>query len=302
MAVAPVTAPHTAQPLAALDGGELEGLARIAERLLAGRPLYDPGPQPVRARAGVGLEFLDVRDYTAGDDPRAIDWRATARSRHLQVRRHHHEAGADWMICVDRSASMVAADARKWTLAATLSAALAFVLLALGHRVGIALFSARIDAICPPGRGQRHYASLTQTLLRHRPAASGGASALEVCAPAVRRGVSLVVISDFLAPDAMRVGLTRLKQRSGPLHALRVTSAADVDVGSGAATLVDAESAETLTVTVDPAAAAAALAAHAASLASLCAQLGVTLTSPSVAQGWKAAVLEHLLAVGARRA
>lgn len=297
MASAPVTA-----PLAALDGGELEALARVAERLLAGRPLYDPGPLPTRARAGIGLEFLDVRDYTAGDDPRAIDWRATARSRRLQVRRHHHEAGADWLIAIDRSASMVAADSRKWTLAAELGAALAFVLLALGSRVGLVLFSDRIDAICPLGRGQRHYANLTQTLQRHAPAASGGASALQACAPAVRRGQSLVVVSDFLAPDAMRLGLSRLRQQSGSLHALRVTSAADVALPPGPATLVDAESAETLTVTVDPAAAAAALSAHATSLAALCAQLAITLTSPSVEQSWKAAVLEHLLAVGGRRA
>jgi uncharacterized protein (DUF58 family) len=288
--------------LAALDGGELEALARVAERLLAGRPLYDPGPRPVRARAGVGLEFLDVRDYTPGDDPRAIDWRATARSRRLQVRRQHHEAGADWMICVDRSASMVAADARKWTLAAQLGAALAFVLLALGNRVGLVLFSERLDAVCPPGRGQRHYASMTQTLLRHAPPASGGASALEVCAPIVRRGVSLAVVSDFLAPESMRAGLTSLRRRAGSLHALRVTSAADVAVAAGPATLVDAESAETLTVTVDPAAVAAAWTAHATKLSALCAQLSITLTSPPVEQDWKAAVLSHLLAAGASRA
>jgi uncharacterized protein (DUF58 family) len=296
MAVATVTVPL------ALDGGELEAVARVAERLLAGRPLYDPGPRPVRARAGVGLEFLDCRDYTPGDDPRAIDWRATARSRRLQVRRHHQEAAADWLLCVDRSASMRVPDARKWTLAVELGAALAFVLLALGNRVGLTLFSERIDAVCPPGRGQRHYATVTQTLLRHAPATSGGASALEVCAPAVRRGASLVVISDFLAPDAMRAGLTRLRQRSGPLHALRVTSAADVAVPAGAATLVDVESGATLRVNVDPDAAAAAWAAHAADLAALCAQLSITLTSPAVTGGWKAAVLEHLLAVGARRA
>jgi uncharacterized protein (DUF58 family) len=284
------------------DGAELEALARVAERLLAGRPLYDPGPRPLHARAGVGLEFLEVRDYTPGDDPRAIDWRATARTRRLQVRRHHHEAGADWMICVDRSASMVAADARKWSLAVELGAALAFVLLALGNRVGLALFSERLDAVCPPGRGQRQYAAVTQSLLRQAPAAHGGASALEVCAPVVGRGTSIAVISDFLAPDAMRAGLTRLRQRSGPLHALRVTSSSDIAVPAGPATLVDAESGETLTVTVDPGSGAAAWAAHAASLAALCAQLSITLTSPSVAQGWQAGMLEHLLAVGARRA
>jgi uncharacterized protein (DUF58 family) len=206
------------------------------------------------------------------------------------------------MICVDRSASMAAADPRKWRLAAEIGAALTFVLLALGSRVGVALFSERIDAICPPGRGQRHYANVTQTLQRQPPAPRGGSSALQVCAPAVRRGVSLVVISDFLAPDAMRTGLERLRQRSGRLHALRVTSPLDVAVGAGPATLVDAETAETLTVTVDPASAAAALAQHAASLAALCARLSITLTSPSVGQSWKAAILEHLLAVGARRA
>jgi len=297
MAVTAIT-----NPLAGLDGGELEAVARVAERLLAGRPLYDSGPRPVRARAGGGLEFLDFRDYTAGDDPRAIDWRATARSRRLQVRRHHQDAAADWMLCVDRSASMIVADERKWTLAAELGAALAFVLLALGNRVGLTLFSERIDAVCPPGRGQKHYASVTQTLVRHAPAARGGASALEACAPALRRGTSVIVISDFLAADAMRSGLERLRRRAGPMHALRITSSADVGVPAGPATLVDAESGIAVTVTVDPAAAGAAWATHAGHVATACAELDVALTSPSVAQGWKAAVLAHLLAVGGRRA
>ena len=81
-----------------------------------------------------------------------------------------------------------------------------------------------------------------------------------------------------------------------------MTSSSDVSVAAGPATLVDAETEETLTVTVDPAAAAAASATHAARLVALCAQLSITLTSPSVTQGWQAAMLEHLLAVGARRA
>ena len=291
------------EPLAALDGAELEALARVAERLLAGRPLYDPGPRPLRQRAGVGLEFMDCREYVAGDDPRTVDWRATARTRQLQVRRYHQDASADWMICVDRSASMAAPDARKWALAAQLAGALAYVLLALGNRVGVALFSERIDAVCPPGRGQRHYASVTATLTAHPPAARGGASLLEACASAVRRGTSLVVISDFLTEDAMRTGLARLRAMSGPLHALNVRGTTpSFAAAADFATLVDVESGEELTAQLAGDAVHVAGAAHDAALAALCANLSIALTRAPVTATWKSVLLAHLTAAGARHA
>jgi uncharacterized protein (DUF58 family) len=290
-------------PLATLDGAELEAVARVAERMLAGRPLYDPGPRPVAQRAGVGLEFLDCREYAAGDDPRRVDWRASARTRTLQVRRYHHEAAADWMIALDRSASMAAPDARQWAHAAQLAAAFAYVLLAAGNRVGLVLFSERVDAVCPPGRGQRHYASVAQLLRAHPPAARGGASRLEACASAVRRGASLAVISDFLTEDAMQTGLVRLRSIVGSLHALNVRAAEPQIVRpAGIATLVDVETGEELTAFADEDRLRDAAAAHDAALDALCARLAIALTQARAGENWKAALLAHLLQVGARRA
>lgn len=293
-------------PLVALRDDELEAAARVAGRLLAGRPLQTSGTRPVRRRSGTGLEFLDYREYVPGDDPRAIDWLASARSRHLLLRRYHEEAAADWMILVDRSASMATGDGDKWQLGAQLAAALAYVLLALNNRVGMLLFSEELDAICSLGRGQQHYARILEVLGSHPPSLRGGGSLVGCCASVVRQGTSLVVLSDFLTVDATRSGLVSLSRIGGPMHALRIASRQDFRLPQvGPATLVDAESGAQLNVIADADLGDIARAAwdeQDAELAGLCRQRSIRLSTAWTDQGWKSALLEHMTALGERRA
>jgi uncharacterized protein (DUF58 family) len=292
-------------PLEALNDAELEALARVAERLFAGRALSDPGTRVAQRRAGAGLEFFDFREYTPGDDPRTIDWRATARARRTLVRRHHEEAAADWLVCVDRSASMATAGGDKWRLAVQLAAALAYVLLALNNRVGLLLFSERVDAVCRLGRGQRHYAAVLETLAAHAPVQRGGGSDLTACAPVLKRGQSCVVLSDFLTPDGMRTGLARVASIAGVLHALQVSSLRDHAVGHGAVTLVDAENGQELTLVDGERRSAAVLdrvAEHGAALAATCRESAVKLTNAACERGWKDNLLAHFASFGGGRA
>ena len=297
---------HVNTALTQLSDAELEAVARVAERLLAGRPLYDPGPRPVQRRAGAGLEFLDYRGYVAGDDLRSIDWRATSRSRRIQVRRYHEEASSDWMICVDRSASMTTSGGDKWQLGTQLAAAMAYVLLSLSNRVGLTLFSDRVDGVCPLGRGHQHYARVLETLVAHPPRERGGASDLAVCTRTVKPGASLVVISDLLATDAMQSGLVRLARKTGPVHAFRVSSQGDFSLDAeGPLTLVDAESGQELSVVADAAlteASAAAWREQQTQLMDYCARAGIHLTVAGTEQTWKEVVLTHLTGLGGRRA
>jgi len=288
------------------DEAELAAVARVAERLLAGRPLYDPGLRLVQRRAGAGLEFLDYRSYVAGDDLRSIDWRATSRSRRIQVRRFHEEAAADWMICVDRSASMATSGGDKWQLAVQLAAAMAYVLLSSSNRVGLALFSDSVDGICPLGRGHRHYANALETLVAQPPRDAGGASNLTVCTRVTRPGTSVIVISDLLTADGMQAGLARLKRTAGPLHVFQVNSERDFALaGDGPLTLVDAESGQQLAVLADSsltAEARAAWAQHHSALAAYCARANIHLTAARTEQSWKTAVLGHLKRLAGRHA
>ena len=63
-------------PLESLNEAELGNLARVVDRLLINRHLLAPGQRTNRLRPGCGIEFLDHREYSPGDDIRAVDWRA----------------------------------------------------------------------------------------------------------------------------------------------------------------------------------------------------------------------------------
>ena len=156
-------------PLALVDSTELKGLTRAADRLLVGSPLLAPGSRCHRRRAGSGLEFRDFRDFAPGDDPRNIDWRASARSSVAQIRRHYDDRAADWVLCLDRSASMTVGARRKWHLALQLAAAFAYLLLDLDHRVGLVVFSDQVDDMRRPGRGRSAYAQLLRRLYAAEP-------------------------------------------------------------------------------------------------------------------------------------
>ena len=217
-------------PLEALNESELGGLTRVADRLLNTRHLLAPGHRPYRRRAGSGIEFLDHREYSPGDDMRNIDWRATARSRHPQIRRYCDEAASDWYIALDCSASMAFGKGEKWALAVQCAAAMAYLLIHLDNRVGVLLFSNRIEQMVPLGRGYAHYAAVLHLLRRITPPTSGGGSDLRSCVSRIRRQSPVFVISDFLAADRMQDGLDALSLRGDRLHALQILSPLDTRV------------------------------------------------------------------------
>ena len=98
----------TLQPL--LDAAEIKRLIRRAGRLdqRASRPsnrMAQFGEQPA-STLGSGMDFADRRPYQSGDDPRFIDWRASARSAQTLIRRFHSEINHSGCIVIDRRASM----------------------------------------------------------------------------------------------------------------------------------------------------------------------------------------------------
>ena len=201
-----------------IDELRLRRFARLAAPMLRGNALQGTGQRAARNRAGAGLEFLDLREYTPGEDVRHIDWRQTARRRRLLVRRYRDEAASDWLLCVDGSASM--GRGRKWQLAVELAAALAYTIISAGHRASLVIFAERIHAFCPPGRGQRQFAVIARQLTGFQPAEQGGASVAGLCAGRVSRSGNLVLLSDFLRDDAMTDDLRRVrgKRRGGQCY------------------------------------------------------------------------------------
>jgi uncharacterized protein (DUF58 family) len=240
---------------------------------------------------------MEHRRLMPGDDPRHVDWRASARHRSLLVRRYRDERAGQWTLCLDRSASMGAAPG-VWTLALTLTAALAYVLLALEHRVGLVLFSAGIDQRLPPGRGRGGYLALRCILAGARPHPRGGDSRLEACLPIVDRGGEAAVISDFLRPDAMCTALSRMAARCMAVHVLHIQGETAVAPTDGHLTLEDAESGERLDTVWSPDLVRGATERRqtlARGLEQHCRQRRIHYTSTAVDSNWERVLLVHLL-------
>lgn len=293
-------------PLDALDERALARFARVGARLLTGGALAATGGPATRMRPGRSLEFLDFRPYAPGDDVRRVDWRATARAREPVVRRYADDAASDWQVLLDRSASMAIAAQAKWHLAAQLAAAFAYLLLYLGNRVGLVLFSARADQACPLGRGQHQYTRILGRLRASGPRAAGGGSSLGAASAHLPMGASFLVVSDFLAPDAMQEDLGRLRARGSPVRALQVLAADETRLpGAGPLALADLETGEETVVDGSRAAeeqAEAALARLGAGLAGYCAGHGIPFTACRTDRPWAEVLLGHLLQRSAGRA
>ena len=161
---------------------ELRSFARVAAHLLTEHRAPGPGSRTVRRRAGVGLQHLDHRDYVPGDEVRHIDWRQTARRGRPITRQFEAETSGDWFLLLDASSSMTTAAACKWQAAIKATSALSFALLELGHRVAVVAYASDVIALCPPGRGARHFPQVVRTLLALRPQQSAAHSNLAACA------------------------------------------------------------------------------------------------------------------------
>ena len=161
---------------------------------------------------GRGMEFAEVRLYQPGDDVRTIDWNVTARTAVPHVKRYAEERELTVMLLVDASASthFGSGATLKSTLAAELSAVLAFSAITNNDKVGLVIFSDRIELAVPPRKGTRHVLRVIREVLSVKPAGRGTdiPAALEHLSKVTKRRCVVFLVSDFLDPrykQALRV-------------------------------------------------------------------------------------------------
>jgi len=133
----------------------LERLRALFFKLRKRRQLKRKGLQPTPA-AGFTREFKDHRQYTPGDDYRAIDWRLFARLEKIFIRIFEEVQEFHIHILIDRSRSMVEPHEEKRIVALRLAVALAYLGLINQHRVSILSFGDEVRRELPPLRGQGH--------------------------------------------------------------------------------------------------------------------------------------------------
>ncbi|HJU89795.1 MAG TPA: DUF58 domain-containing protein [Gemmatimonadaceae bacterium] len=157
---------------------------------------------------GQGMEFAEVREYQPGDEVRSIDWNVTARMRQPFVKRYIEERELTVMLAVDLSGSeRFGTVARfKSELATELSAVLAMSAVRNNDRVGVILFTDRVEHVVPPGKGRRHVLRLIRDILAYEPEGSGTdiGTAIDYLAKLLPHRSVIFLISDFVAPDIER--------------------------------------------------------------------------------------------------
>lgn len=150
---------------------------------------------------GRGMEFEEVREYQPGDEVRAIDWNVTARFGHPFIKKFKEERELTVMLVVDVSASGQFGSVRqtKNELAAELAAVLAFSAIRNNDKVGLIMFTDRIERFVPPQKGRRHVLRVIREILAFRPQATGTniAGALDYLNSVQRRRAVCFLLSDF---------------------------------------------------------------------------------------------------------
>jgi uncharacterized protein (DUF58 family) len=157
---------------------------------------------------GRGMAFSEVRQYQPGDDVRFIDWNVSARMGEAYVKMFTEEREMTVMLLVDLSGSeRFGSVARpKVETVAEVSALLAFSAIKNNDRVGLILFTDRVERFVPPKKGKGHVMRVVTEILNARPEGEGTdlTAALDMLGRVARRKSVAFLVSDFIAEDFER--------------------------------------------------------------------------------------------------
>ncbi|MCX5679538.1 MAG: DUF58 domain-containing protein [Candidatus Omnitrophica bacterium] len=204
---------------------------------------------------GRGMEFDEVREYQPGDEIRAIDWNVTARMGHPFIKKYVEERQLTVMLLLDLSGSSYFGTSKmlKRELAAEVCAILAFAAVHSKDRVGLLIFTDRIEKFIPPRKGLQHVSRVIREALYFKPEGRGTdlAGALRFLDSVTSRRAVTFIISDFLTKDYKKplaiankkhdcVAITITDPRESELPNAGLIELADAETGS--TVLVDTSS------------------------------------------------------------
>jgi len=250
---------------------------------------------------GFSSEFTEYRQYTAGDDPRYIDWRVFARSDRYYIKKFEDETNLRCHLLIDHSRSMGYGSGgyTKSQYAGTLAATLAYFLFTQGDAVGLATFDDRIQEYMPP-RNRPSYLRRLMTALDAQPrgkATDLGAPLQRIAQMLTKRGM-IVLISDLLTSiDRLERDLGYLRAGGHDIVLFHVLDPEELNFDfDSPAVFQDIESGRDLYV--DPPAAAKGyrrmLSNHLDSANAICGRLGIDYHLFATDRPFDAALLEFL--------
>ncbi len=208
----------------------------------------------VSAFKGRGMEFNSVREYAPGDDVRLIDWNVTARMDQPFIKEYIEERELNVMLMVDVSSSGEFGSTGKFKneISAEVASILAFAAIRNNDKIGLIVFSNKIEHYIPPKKGKAHVWNIIRTILNYQP--EGRLTdlniPLEYLLKIQKRKCIAFLISDFQATNyETNVKLARQKH---DLVAISISDPREKDLPKiGLINLRDSESGETLLIDTD---------------------------------------------------
>jgi uncharacterized protein (DUF58 family) len=150
---------------------------------------------------GRGMDFDEVREYVPGDEVRSIDWNVTARAGRPFVKKYTEERELNILLVVDISASgnFGSGGQSKRELAGEVASLLALSAIRNSDKVGLLLYTDRVEEYIPPKKGRRHVLRVVREILYHTAEGRGTdtVKALEVAGQLLHRRAVVFLISDF---------------------------------------------------------------------------------------------------------
>ena len=205
---------------------------------------------------GRGMAFSEVREYQYGDDIRSIDWNVTARLHHPYVKVFEEERELTVMLLVDVSGSNRFGTHHQFKeeLVAEVAATLAFSAIQNNDKVGVILFSDRIEKFIPPKKGSSHILRIIRELITFKPTSNGTnlSQALGYFSNVIKKRCTAFLLSDFY--DGNYTDALKIASSKHDLVAIRIADEREVRLPDlGLAKFYDPETDETIWIdTADP--------------------------------------------------
>ncbi|MBI5115923.1 DUF58 domain-containing protein [Candidatus Poribacteria bacterium] len=181
---------------------------------------------------GRGIEFSEVREYEVGDDVRMIDWNVTARMGRPYIKQFSEERELTIMLLVDASGSgrFGSLEQTKNEIAAEIAALIAFSAIRNNDKVGLIIFTDRIEKFIAPKKGRSHVLRVIREILYHEPTGkrTDVSVAIEYLIRVSARRTVTFLISDFIA-SGYEKKLRAANQRHDVI-ALRITDPREIEL------------------------------------------------------------------------
>lgn len=200
---------------------------------------------------GRGMAFSEVREYQYGDDIRNIDWNVTARFNHpfIKIFEEERELTVILLIDVSGSRNFGTRTQLKKNMITEIAAVLSFSAIHNNDKIGVVLFSDKVEKFIPPKKGRQHILRIIRELIDYQPESQGTniAEGLRYFTNAVKKRCTAFLISDFMDEDYEEA--LRIAKKRHDLIALNIYDLRETELPrAGMIRLKDAETGKTIWV------------------------------------------------------